>query len=94
MVATCMMAAEDMPRPRLSRSPVGQCWGSFANCHVTACGPWLDCSSRSSALCTVLGVLIIKRLTIFRVNDKLIKEAQVVWIKYTRSRAERYTHDT
>jgi hypothetical protein len=27
-------------------------------------------------------------------NDKLIKEAQVVWIKYTRSRAERYTHDT
>jgi hypothetical protein len=28
------------------------------------------------------------------VNDKLIKETQLVWIKYTRSRAECYTHDT
>jgi hypothetical protein len=27
-------------------------------------------------------------------NDKLIKETQLVWIKYTRSRAECYTHDT
>jgi hypothetical protein len=27
-------------------------------------------------------------------NDKLIKETQIVWIKYTRSRAECYTHDT
>jgi hypothetical protein len=29
-----------------------------------------------------------------RLNDKLIKETQLVWIKYTRSRAECYTHDT
>jgi hypothetical protein len=28
------------------------------------------------------------------VNDKLIKETQLVWIKSTRSRAECYTHDT
>jgi hypothetical protein len=33
-------------------------------------------------------------LLAYSCNDKLIKEAQVVWIKYTRSRAERYTHDT
>ena len=30
----------------------------------------------------------------FAPNDNLIKETQLVWIKYTRSRAECYTHDT
>jgi hypothetical protein len=60
-------------------------------CWLAACTPrdWLrgKCLSRISA-----NSGSVVQYTDW--NDKLIKEAQVVWIKYTRSRAERYTHDT
>jgi hypothetical protein len=46
------------------------------------------------ALCSGRKLLLIHPNERSSRNDKLIKEAQVVWIKYTRSRVERYTHDT